>query len=151
MSNPNSLELIFIYFAFLSVHTACSAQEAIALHSFNIHASQAVLVLASRGQVLPEVAILRSGVLVQEKYYLDKVDVHPRDKGAKKCLVDVYVQGLHWVLEYYYRWAPSPAPSHVHAFLRTYLHTRQLTCLYFRTMSKTLLWIVWDSFVAQTP
>ena len=41
--------------------------------------------------------------LLQDRYYREKLAINPSDPAAKRAAVEAYIQGLHWVLEYYYR------------------------------------------------
>ena len=43
----------------------------------------------------------------QDKYYLDKLGVSRADAEERRRVVACYVEGLHWVLEYYYRRDPA--------------------------------------------
>ena len=40
---------------------------------------------------------------LQDRYYREKLEVDPRDPAAVRRAVEAFVQGLNWVLEYYYR------------------------------------------------
>ena len=40
---------------------------------------------------------------LQDRYYRDKLEIDPRDPAAVRGAVEAFVQGLNWVLEYYYR------------------------------------------------
>lgn len=40
---------------------------------------------------------------LQDRYYREKLEIDPRNPADIRKAVEAYVQGLHWVLEYYYR------------------------------------------------
>lgn len=42
-------------------------------------------------------------ILSQERYYREKLDINPANPDDIRKAVEAYVQGLHWVIEYYYR------------------------------------------------
>ena len=42
-------------------------------------------------------------VVAQEKYYAEKLEIKRGDDAGRRRVVDAFVEGLHWVLEYYYR------------------------------------------------
>ena len=44
--------------------------------------------------------------ILQEKYYSEKLGITQEDVAERRAVVDEYIRGLHWVLEYYYRCAP---------------------------------------------
>lgn len=44
---------------------------------------------------------------MQNKYYLEKLGVHKSDATARQDVVGSFIEGLHWVLEYYYRGVAS--------------------------------------------
>jgi Xrn1 helical domain len=44
-------------------------------------------------------------VTLQDKYYSDKLEIKRGDAAGRRRVVDAFVEGLHWVLEYYYRCA----------------------------------------------
>ena len=39
----------------------------------------------------------------QEKYYSEKLGLTRKDAAKRRAVVEEYIRGLHWVLEYYYR------------------------------------------------
>ena len=39
----------------------------------------------------------------KDRYYQDKLRIHTRDPAGMRNAVVSFIQGLHWVLEYYYR------------------------------------------------
>ena len=51
-------------------------------------------------------------MVLQEKYYAEKLEIKRGDDAGRRRVVDAFVEGLHWVLEYYYRCAAlDPARS----------------------------------------
>jgi Xrn1 helical domain len=46
-------------------------------------------------------------MVLQEKYYVDKLEIKRGDGAGRRRVVDAFVEGLHWVLEYYYRCATA--------------------------------------------
>ena len=40
---------------------------------------------------------------MQEKYYSEKLGLSGGNGAEQRAVVEEYVRGLHWVLEYYYR------------------------------------------------
>ena len=40
----------------------------------------------------------------QDRYYREKLGMHRLQPDSKRAVVQSYIEGLHWVLEYYYRW-----------------------------------------------
>jgi hypothetical protein len=48
----------------------------------------------------PLTACLPAAVLPQDRWYREKLGVPP---SGRRQVVEAYIQGLHWVLEYYYR------------------------------------------------
>ena len=48
-------------------------------------------------------SLLNAAPAVQEKYYSEKLGLSPEDGTGRRAVVEEYVRGLHWVLEYYYR------------------------------------------------
>ena len=43
----------------------------------------------------------------QAKYYHEKLGVHKHDLAGRHKVVQSFIEGLHWVLEYYYRGVAS--------------------------------------------
>lgn len=43
--------------------------------------------------------------VLQEKYYAEKLEIRRGNDAGRRRVVDAFVEGLHWVLEYYYRCA----------------------------------------------
>ena len=44
---------------------------------------------------------------MQIKYYAEKLGVHKSDDAARRKVAGCFIEGLHWVLEYYYRGVAS--------------------------------------------
>ena len=45
--------------------------------------------------------------IIQERYYREKLHMSHLDPAAKHSLVNAYITGLEWVLQYYYRGVAS--------------------------------------------
>lgn len=43
----------------------------------------------------------------QAKYYQEKLGIHKHDPSGRRHVVHSFIEGLHWVLEYYYRGVAS--------------------------------------------
>lgn len=44
---------------------------------------------------------------LQSKYYSEKLGIHKNDAIARRRVAASFIEGLHWVLEYYYRGVAS--------------------------------------------
>ena len=44
---------------------------------------------------------------MQSKYYSEKLGLHKNDAAARREVAGSFIEGLHWVLEYYYRGVAS--------------------------------------------
>lgn len=44
-----------------------------------------------------------SCLCLQDRYYREKLGMHRLQPDSKRAVVQSYIEGLHWVLEYYYR------------------------------------------------
>ena len=45
----------------------------------------------------------KRAIVPQEKYYSEKLGLMQKDGAKRRAVVEEYIRGLHWVLEYYYR------------------------------------------------
>jgi hypothetical protein len=45
----------------------------------------------------------------QERYYKEKLEMPDASAASTSAVVEHYIRGLHWVLQYYYRSALVPA------------------------------------------
>ncbi len=62
-----------------------------------------MLRLARAAFTVPSCDLLH--VILQDKYYADKMEIKRGDAATRRRVVDAFVEGLHWVLEYYYRYS----------------------------------------------
>ena len=46
-------------------------------------------------------------LMMQSKYYSQKLGIHKHDVLGRRRVVASFIEGLHWVLEYYYRGVAS--------------------------------------------
>lgn len=44
---------------------------------------------------------------LQSKYYSEKLGIHKHDAAGRRRVAACFIEGLHWVLEYYYRGVAS--------------------------------------------
>ena len=45
--------------------------------------------------------------ILQSKYYSEKLGIHKHDAAGRRRVASSFIEGLHWVLEYYYRGVAS--------------------------------------------
>ena len=48
-----------------------------------------------------------SCAILQSKYYTEKLGIHKHDAAGRRRVAASFIEGLHWVLEYYYRGVAS--------------------------------------------
>jgi hypothetical protein len=55
----------------------------------------------SFGTAVMYLTVMYCCIAVQDRWYREKLGV---PASGRRQVVEAYIQGLHWVLEYYYRW-----------------------------------------------
>ena len=65
------------------------------------------IMLLPRPFCCPEIRAQEECLFLQSKYYSEKLGIAKHDAAAHRRVAACFIEGLHWVLEYYYRGVAS--------------------------------------------